>query len=326
MPQTLAQLVRAKYPDAYGDMNDQQLEAAVKAKFPGVYDDVPTTPASTKGQIAPGSTFSEKIGNAASMLKDVAIGAGKGLGSTVAGIGEDMVNAGMIPGQVPAAFSPDFRNPIFNKIDQATTATNTAQRVGKVGEKLGEVAALGIPSGRAAVEAIPSTTRAGAKFAEVAAAANKLPVDLSEPGNVALRIADLAQRGGGTNFGPPPVRQFLQWATNPNKPPMNYEVAKDFASNISRLSSKDLASIPPVIQREIANLRVALNKAVGEAAAQAGKGQEYADAMTEYAKAMRLRENIDAAWDGAKRAAPYLTAGGATYWLGSKIASLFGSD
>lgn len=43
--QTLAQLVRAKYPDAYKDLSDQQLEAAVIAKYPGVYDDVPKTTA-----------------------------------------------------------------------------------------------------------------------------------------------------------------------------------------------------------------------------------------------------------------------------------------
>lgn len=39
--QTLAQLVRAKYPGAYDDLSDQQLESAVLAKFPGVYDDLP---------------------------------------------------------------------------------------------------------------------------------------------------------------------------------------------------------------------------------------------------------------------------------------------
>lgn len=41
--QTLAQMVRAKYPGAYDDMTDSQLESAVKAKYPGVYDDLPTT-------------------------------------------------------------------------------------------------------------------------------------------------------------------------------------------------------------------------------------------------------------------------------------------
>jgi hypothetical protein len=43
-PQTLAQMVRSKYPGAYNDLTDQQLEAKVKAKYPGIYDNVPTTP------------------------------------------------------------------------------------------------------------------------------------------------------------------------------------------------------------------------------------------------------------------------------------------
>ena len=46
MPETLAQRLRAKYPGAYDDMTDQQLESAVTAKYPGVYDDIPRTGAS----------------------------------------------------------------------------------------------------------------------------------------------------------------------------------------------------------------------------------------------------------------------------------------
>lgn len=42
--QTLAQRVRAKYPGAYDDLDDQQLEAAIIAKYPGQYDDLPRTP------------------------------------------------------------------------------------------------------------------------------------------------------------------------------------------------------------------------------------------------------------------------------------------
>lgn len=36
----LAQMVRAKYPGAYDDLTDEQLEQAVTAKYPGVYDDL----------------------------------------------------------------------------------------------------------------------------------------------------------------------------------------------------------------------------------------------------------------------------------------------
>lgn len=42
--QTLAQMVRAKYPGVYDQLSDQQLESAVRAKYPGTYDRVPSTP------------------------------------------------------------------------------------------------------------------------------------------------------------------------------------------------------------------------------------------------------------------------------------------
>lgn len=56
--QTLAQLVRAKYPGAYDDLSDQQLEASVKAKYPGQYDDIPTT----KPPTPPKDTFLTSLG------------------------------------------------------------------------------------------------------------------------------------------------------------------------------------------------------------------------------------------------------------------------
>jgi hypothetical protein len=43
MAETLAQKIRAKYPGAYNDLSDTELEAKVKAKYPGAYDDLPTT-------------------------------------------------------------------------------------------------------------------------------------------------------------------------------------------------------------------------------------------------------------------------------------------
>jgi hypothetical protein len=46
--QTLAQMVRAKYPGVYDDLSDADLEAKVKTKFPGVYDDIPTSQATSQ--------------------------------------------------------------------------------------------------------------------------------------------------------------------------------------------------------------------------------------------------------------------------------------
>lgn len=100
---------------------------------------------------------------------------------------------------------------------------------------------------------------------------------------------------------------------------MVYEEARDFASNISRLSADEFGRLTPALAREVANLRVVLNKANAMAAKQAGKLDEYEAAMREYAAAMRVRSYVDTAIKGAKQNAPWLTAAGAAMWAGKKI-------
>lgn len=54
--QTLAARIRAKYPGAYDDLNDQQLEAAIDQKFPGVYGDIPRSVQAASGAMPAGAT------------------------------------------------------------------------------------------------------------------------------------------------------------------------------------------------------------------------------------------------------------------------------
>lgn len=188
--------------------------------------------------------------------------------------------------------------------------------------KAGAVAggAMALP---AAINAIPRTSRAAGNFQAVMGAARNEPIDITAPGNVALRIQELADRGGSM---PMAVRKFLLRVTDPQKPAMNYEEARDFASNISRLSADEFNRLTPAVAREVSEMRVALNKAVADAAGKAGKGAQYAQAMTEYAKAMRLRNAVNEVVQGAARAVPYAGAAGAGYWLTHKITSLLGGD
>ncbi len=263
--------------------------------------------------------------------KDVGIGFAKGAGSTVAGLGEMAANAGMLPGVQPSAFNQAMRPPAFTKAEEATTAQNTPQMVGK---GLETVAELALPAGagaRAAVDAIPSAARAGQRFQSVMGAAKAIPIDVEAPGQIGLRIMDVAERGGGAL--PQPVRQFVNWATNPSKEPMTYEIARDFASGISRLSANEMGRLSPAVAREVAGLRVALNRSVADAAAKVGKGQEYAKAMTEYAKSKRLQNAIEDVLTGAKSALPKAIGGGAAgagaaggWWLTKHITSLLGGE
>lgn len=133
MPETLAQRVRTKYPGAYDDLNDQQLESAITTKFPGVYDDIPRAAAPpTRNPIV-----------------DAGIGAVKGVGNTAVGLGE-MVH--MIPGvsrAVDAMYGAPVSEQGFTNARQAMAPTNTAQRVGFGAEQIGEFFLPTGPAGKA---------------------------------------------------------------------------------------------------------------------------------------------------------------------------------
>lgn len=252
-------------------------------------------------------------------ILDLAIGGAKGAGSTVANIGEMAANAGVLPGVRPNAFgSADMRNPAFTKAEEATTASNDTQRVGKGIEAVAEMA---IPTG-AAVNAIPRTARAATKFQRVATAAKGVPVNVEGPGQVALRIQQLAERGGTE---PRVVSKFLRRVTDPKQAPMAFDEGRDFYSNISRLSADEYGRLTAPIQREVGNLRAALNTSLQDSAQTVGKGAEYAGAMKEYAQAAKFNHFRDALMDALKRGAlPAGIGGGAALWLGGKARGLAG--
>lgn len=167
------------------------------------------------------------------------------------------------------------------------------------------------------IAAIPRTARAGAKFKEVMGVAGNMPVDVQAPLAAAARISELASHGGSL---PKPVRDFIKLTTGVNKagpanPGMTYRVARDFASNLSRLSANEIQKTPPAMLREVATMSAELNKAIAVTAKQAGKLDEYQSAMKEYAKAIRLRK---AATVAAKGAAGALGVGAAGA-LGMKV-------
>ena len=139
----------------------------------------------------------------------------------------------------------------------------------------------------------PTRAAAGQKFQQVMGAAKNAPVDTSGAEQVATRIWDLAGGMGKVGRGgsmPKPVSDFIKRMTDPNQGPLLYQEARDFASNIGRLSVKESTSLNPVMHAEIHKLRLALNAAVGKTAASVGKGPEYLSAMKEYARAARRAE------------------------------------
>lgn len=192
---------------------------------------------------------------------------------------------------------------------------------GDVGRVLPDAALMAAPVGggvkavKGVAEAVlPSATRAGQTFENVMSAAKDVPVSVEPLGKAALRIMDLAERGGSM---PKAVRDILKRVTDPAKAPMTYKESRDFASNIGRLSVDEMNRLTPVVKRHVAELAAELNKANAAAAKIAGKGAEYKAAMREYARAMRMRDALDTVIKKAKKLAlPAAAGGGAAYWLG----------
>lgn len=268
---------------------------------------------------APAEAPSSLLSRVGSTAADLATGVAKGAAHTALDLGQ-AVDA--IPGVTTAVDTlygtPGLSKNAFAQARQDTAYTDTAQRVGGGAETLAELAA---PVGEG-VEAFPKVSRAAGKFQQVMAAAKDVPVDVEAPGQVALRIQQLADRGASM---PQAVRKYLLRATDPTKDAPTYEEIRDFASNISRLSANETQRLTPVVGREVANLRVALNKAAGDAAAKVGQLENYQSAMKAYAQAMKVRDAIGAAWMGAKKSVPYIGAAGAGEWLSKQIRDLLSS-
>lgn len=252
---------------------------------------------------------------------DVWKGMLKGAAHTGIDLAQRVVDSGMIPSVNSASFPS---SDLANRARAATAYTNTPQKIGGGIETAAEMAAPALGTADALV---PSAARAGANFQATMGAAEHLPINTEGAGQVALRIQDLAQRGGSM---PQAVRQFLARITDPDQGQLTFGEARDFASNISRLSANETQRLTPVIAREVANMRVALNQSLAQTAGQAGKGAEYAQAMTEYAKAMRLRDAVDSVTQSAQKALPYAVAaaggGAAGAWMTRQLTSLFGGS
>lgn len=169
-------------------------------------------------------------------------------------------------------------------------------------------------------EALPSMARAGKNFETVMRAAGSVPIDLTEPGNIALRANEFA--GRGTTL-PKVFRDFTNAATKPGAAPLTYREGRDFASNAGRLSAQENLTMTPTMKRQVAAFSRAMDQANADAATRAGVGPLYTDAMREYRNAARLRSATATAKDIAKttagKAALVGLGGGAGYYAARKL-------
>jgi hypothetical protein len=161
-----------------------------------------------------------------------------------------------------------------------------------VAPEAGEVAASG--ADKAMQSLTPSAMRdaAGVLFQEVKTKAGNFPVDVEAPGQVALRMKTLYERGAG--YTPPSViTRFLNRVTKPGGAPMTYEEARDFYSNATRLSADEALKLTPKAKMTLTQFTHTLGQSIQSAANNAGVGAEHAQAMQDYASAMRYADRLE---------------------------------
>lgn len=136
---------------------------------------------------------------------------------------------------------------------------------------------------------IPSAAKAGKAFQAVSEAAGKVPIEVGEPGAIALRAKELQSAGGRL---PKVIGDFLQRATDPVKGPITFDEARDFYQNASRISSEEAQRLTGPMHRQVAQFTSALGNAIEQAAGKVGMADTFSGAMRQYHNAKVATEGI----------------------------------
>jgi hypothetical protein len=149
--------------------------------------------------------------------------------------------------------------------------------------------------------------RAGRLFNEVKAAApNPIEVTdaMSEAASRAKELSDAGAKGM-----PRVISKFVARVTDPDKPPITWQEARDFYSNVSRLSANEYQNMNPQMAAQVGKFAGAFDDTLRAAATTAGKGDQYSQAMQLYRTSKVWQKFGSNIWQGVKSALPY--AGGA---------------
>lgn len=339
--QTLAQMIRAKYPDQYSDLDDSTLESKVLAKYPQ-YSDLPRT----QVQGLPQRTIGQAQTGVLPWLRNLEGDIRYGTQTTAPGRALHFLGAQGTSVGSQAKAGEMTASPILGSV----RAAEGVGELGTSGQRWqgvkdiagGALQASQIPlsflggpgpqkaipevaeqAGAAAYKNIPilgrlfaSTARAGENFKDVMGAAKDVPVNLDQSQEPLLRLMDWQRK---TQLGPT-INKFLNRITSPAKGPLNYGEARDWYTLLGRISADEMSKLPPVVQRDLASTVAALKQDVGAAAETVGKGDQYQSAMQEFAQASRNKQAAKTAVTmAAKYALPAGAGAGAAGYIGKKL-------
>jgi hypothetical protein len=161
---------------------------------------------------------------------------------------------------------------------------------------------MGGPLAEGADAMIPSRLRAGQVLGDIRNAAKDVPVIPRATMPAVGRWTDLTEAGGKT--AKPVTRlsnrltDYLTPATKEPQEPMLFPEARDRYSNISDLTRQSKLQtllgngLKPTMLRQAGNVRTGLNADLTDAASTIGRGEDYSNAIREYANAMTLRKGL----------------------------------
>jgi len=135
-----------------------------------------------------------------------------------------------------------------------------------------------------------------------------------------MRAKELADTGA--KGLPRVISKFVARVTDPEKAPIAWDEARDFYSNVSRLSANEYQSMNPQMAAQVGKFAGAFDDALRATAETAGKGDQYSQAMQLYHTSkvwQRFGSNL---WEGFKRALPYAGAGAIGGAAGRRLSSL----
>lgn len=205
--------------------------------------------------------------------------------------GEKMRNVAQWGGKALAGMfgmgAPGILNPGVNAVEHPKTTMATAAIPLAAGAALRQVP--GIMEGAKRLGGI-SKARAGANIQAAEQAAGGVPINPEGVGTAGLRAMELKEAGGRL---PQVVSKLMQRITSPDAPDLTFAEARDFYSNLSRLSTNEFGSLNPTMQRQIGLMKEALHESLVQAAGTVGKGEQYAKGISEYAKAGQAAKRWD---------------------------------
>jgi hypothetical protein len=258
--------------------------------------------AGIKALAGPAGMAAEGLYNGAKRIGGEVVQAGK---SALAGNGAEAA--------VHGSKAIPFAGPALDKMADESPATHPGQSYaskvwadatpGNVGTAIGTAAQVaplvlgGLDEGaseRPLLGQLPSASRAGKVFQDIREQAKDVPLNFEKTTPEMERFKELTQRGGRASK---PFTQ-LSRRLDPEEPqePVNFPEGRDFYSNISDAAHQTPLQkimgrgMKPTMRRQAVNVRRAFNDDLTSAADQVGRGQDYTDAMKEYANAKRLEK------------------------------------